>query len=75
MKEKNYDMQDNLVKKLSPTHVEFMKWLNKIKKTKPSSAKHHFSCLNIMLSLIFGTEKSFTTAQRLNGHAIANHQI
>ncbi|KAA6368765.1 MAG: hypothetical protein EZS28_035709 [Streblomastix strix] len=45
------------------------------KKTKPSSAKHHASILNTMLSLIFGTVQVSTTVQRLTTHTISIHQI
>ncbi|KAA6394107.1 MAG: hypothetical protein EZS28_010365 [Streblomastix strix] len=49
--------------------------LTQTRKTKPSSAKHHASVLNTLLSLIFGTVQVSTTVQRLTTHAISNHQI
>jgi hypothetical protein len=62
MKEKKYEIEDILKKKLTFTHAEFMTWITKVKKIRPSSAKHHASCLNTMLSLIFGTEQVSATA-------------
>ncbi|KAA6376383.1 MAG: hypothetical protein EZS28_028090 [Streblomastix strix] len=56
-------------------HTEFMTWLTRTRKTKPSSAKHHASILNTTLSLIFGTVQVSTAVQRLTTHAISNHQI
>ncbi|KAA6376819.1 MAG: hypothetical protein EZS28_027655 [Streblomastix strix] len=44
-------------------------------KARPSSAKHHASVLNTLVSLIFGTVQVSTTVQRLTTHAISNHQI
>ncbi|KAA6390187.1 MAG: hypothetical protein EZS28_014285 [Streblomastix strix] len=61
--------------KISFIHTEFMTWLTRTRKTKPSSAKHHTIILNTMLSLIFGTIQVSTTAQRLTTYAISNHQI
>ncbi|KAA6359990.1 MAG: hypothetical protein EZS28_044483, partial [Streblomastix strix] len=75
MKEKNYTIQDIMNQKIPFIHTEFMTWLTRTKKTKPSSAKHHASILNTMLSLIFGTVQVSTTVQRLTTHAISNHQI
>ncbi|KAA6398793.1 MAG: hypothetical protein EZS28_005680 [Streblomastix strix] len=60
---------------MSFTFTEFMTWLTRTNKTKLSSAKHHASILNIMLSLIFGIVQVSATAQRLITHAISNHQI
>ncbi|KAA6384904.1 MAG: hypothetical protein EZS28_019567, partial [Streblomastix strix] len=45
------------------------------RKTKPSSAKHHASILNITLSHKFGMVNVTETAQRLTIQAISNHQI
>ncbi|KAA6371229.1 MAG: hypothetical protein EZS28_033244, partial [Streblomastix strix] len=75
MKEKNYTVQDIMNQKIPFIHTEFMTWLTRTRKTKPSSAKHYASILNAMLSLIFGTVKVSTTVQRLTTHAISNHQI
>ncbi|KAA6393433.1 MAG: hypothetical protein EZS28_011042, partial [Streblomastix strix] len=75
MKEKNYTIQDIKNQKIPFIHIEFMTWLIRTRKTKPSSAKHHASILNTMLSLIFGTVQVSTTEQRLTTHAISNHQI
>ncbi|KAA6361314.1 MAG: hypothetical protein EZS28_043158, partial [Streblomastix strix] len=75
MKEKNYTVQDIMNQKIPFIHTEFMTWLTRTRKTKPSSAKHHASILNTMLSLIFGTVQVSTTAQRLITHAISNQQI
>ncbi|KAA6379192.1 MAG: hypothetical protein EZS28_025280, partial [Streblomastix strix] len=75
MKEKNYAVQDIMNQKIPFIHTEFMTWLTRTRKTKPSSAKHHASILNTMLSLIFGTVQVSITVQRLTTHAISNHQI
>ncbi|KAA6379924.1 MAG: hypothetical protein EZS28_024550 [Streblomastix strix] len=75
MKEKNYTVQDIMNQKIPFKHTEFMTWLSRTRKTKPSSTKHHASILNTMLSLIFGTVQVSTTAYRLTTHAISNHQI
>ncbi|KAA6385086.1 MAG: hypothetical protein EZS28_019386, partial [Streblomastix strix] len=75
MKEKNYTVQDIRNQKIPFIHTEFMTWLTRKRKTKPSSAKHHASILNTMLSLIFGTVQVSTNVQRLTTHAISNHQI
>ncbi|KAA6392289.1 MAG: hypothetical protein EZS28_012181, partial [Streblomastix strix] len=75
MKEKNYTVQDIMNQKIPFRRTEFMTWLTRTRKTKPSSAKHHASILNTMLSLIFGTVQVSTTVQRLTTHAISNHQI
>ncbi|KAA6371009.1 MAG: hypothetical protein EZS28_033464 [Streblomastix strix] len=75
MKEKNYTVQDIMNQKIPFIHTEFMTWLTRTRKTKPSSAKHHASILNTMLSLIFGTVQVSITVQRLTTHAISNHQI
>ncbi|KAA6357544.1 MAG: hypothetical protein EZS28_046929 [Streblomastix strix] len=52
-----------------------MTQLTRTRKTEQSSAKHHASILNTMLSLIFGTVQVSSTVQRLTTHAISNHQI
>ncbi|KAA6397538.1 MAG: hypothetical protein EZS28_006930 [Streblomastix strix] len=44
-------------------------------KTKPSSAKHHASILNTMLSFIFEIVQVSASAQRLTAHVISNHLI
>ncbi|KAA6372292.1 MAG: hypothetical protein EZS28_032179 [Streblomastix strix] len=75
MKEKNYTVQDIMNQKIPFIHTEFMTWLTRTRKTNPSSAIHHASILNTMLSLIFGTVQVSTTVQRLTTHAIFNHQI
>ncbi|KAA6377176.1 MAG: hypothetical protein EZS28_027297 [Streblomastix strix] len=75
MKEKNYTVQDIMNQKIPFIHTEFMTWLIRTRKTKPSSVKHHASILNTMISLIFGTVQVSTTVQRLTTHAISNHQI
>ncbi|KAA6396037.1 MAG: hypothetical protein EZS28_008439 [Streblomastix strix] len=75
MKEKNYTVQDIMNQKIPFIHTEFMTWLIKTRKTKPSSAKHHASILNTMFSLIFGTVQVSTTVQRLTTLAISDHQI
>ncbi|KAA6338451.1 MAG: hypothetical protein EZS28_052699, partial [Streblomastix strix] len=75
MKEKNYTIQDIMNQKKAFILTEFMTWLTRTRKTKPSSAKHHATILNAMLSLIFGTAQFSTTVQRLTTHAISNHQI
>ncbi|KAA6375579.1 MAG: hypothetical protein EZS28_028896, partial [Streblomastix strix] len=75
MKEKNYTIQDIMNQKIPFIHTEFMTWLTRTRKTKPSSAKHHAPILNTMLSLLFGTVQVSTTMQRLTTHAISNHQI
>ncbi|KAA6356719.1 MAG: hypothetical protein EZS28_047754 [Streblomastix strix] len=72
---KNYTIYDIMNQKIPFIHTEFMTWLTRTRITKPSSAKHHASTLNTMLSLIFGTVQVSTTAQRLTTHAISNHQI
>ncbi|KAA6354244.1 MAG: hypothetical protein EZS28_050228, partial [Streblomastix strix] len=75
MKEKNYTVQDIMNQKIPFIHTEFMTQLIRTRKTKPSSAKHHASIFNTMLSLIFDTVQVTATAQRLTTHAISNHQI
>ncbi|KAA6367907.1 MAG: hypothetical protein EZS28_036565 [Streblomastix strix] len=75
MKEKNYTVQDIMNQKIPFIHTEFMTWLTRTRKTKPSSAKHRASILNTMLSLIFGTVLVSKTVYRLTTHAISNHQI
>ncbi|KAA6389169.1 MAG: hypothetical protein EZS28_015302, partial [Streblomastix strix] len=75
MKEKNYTIQDIMNQKIPFIHTEFMTQLTRTRKTKPSSAMHHASILNAMLSLIFGTVLVSVTAQRLTTHAISNYQI
>ncbi|KAA6363233.1 MAG: hypothetical protein EZS28_041241 [Streblomastix strix] len=75
MKKKNYTVQDIMNQKIPSIHTELMTWLTRTRKTKPSSAKHHTSILNTMLSLIFGTVQVSTTVQRLITHAISNHQV
>ncbi|KAA6393404.1 MAG: hypothetical protein EZS28_011074 [Streblomastix strix] len=75
MKEKNYTVQDIMNQKIPLIHIESMTWLTRTRKTKPSSANHHASILNTMLSLIFSTVQVSTTVQRLTTNAISNHQI
>ncbi|KAA6402660.1 MAG: hypothetical protein EZS28_001806 [Streblomastix strix] len=75
MGEKKYFMDDILRKRIPFIHTEFMTWLTKTKKTIQSSAKHHASILNTLLSLIFGTEQVSATAKRLTTHAISNFRI
>ncbi|KAA6394463.1 MAG: hypothetical protein EZS28_010016 [Streblomastix strix] len=75
MKERNYTIENIMNQKIPFIHTEFMTQLTRTRKTKPSSAKHHESILNTMLSLIFGTVQVSATAQRLNTQAISNHQI
>ncbi|KAA6364196.1 MAG: hypothetical protein EZS28_040277, partial [Streblomastix strix] len=75
MKGKNYTIQDTMNQKIPYKNIEFMTWLTRTRKTKPSSAKHHASILNTMLSLIFGTVQVSTTVWRLTAYAISNHQI
>ncbi|KAA6360763.1 MAG: hypothetical protein EZS28_043709, partial [Streblomastix strix] len=75
MKEKNYSIEDIMNKKILFRLTKFMTCLIRTKKTKSSSAKHHASILNTMLSLIFGTVQVSTTVQRLTTHAISYHQI
>ncbi|KAA6354930.1 MAG: hypothetical protein EZS28_049543, partial [Streblomastix strix] len=75
MKEKNYTIEDIMHKKMLFIRTEFMTWQTRTSKTKPSSAKHHASILNTMLSLIFGTVLVSAIVQRLTTHAISNHQI
>ncbi|KAA6365658.1 MAG: hypothetical protein EZS28_038816 [Streblomastix strix] len=74
-KEKIYTVQNIIDQKMPFILTEFMTWLTRTRKTKPSSAMHHTSILNTMLSLIFGTVQVSTTVQRLTTHAISNHQI
>ncbi|KAA6320394.1 MAG: hypothetical protein EZS28_054689, partial [Streblomastix strix] len=54
-KEKIYTVQNIIDQKMPFILTEFMTWLTRTRKTKPSSAMHHTSILNTMLSLIFGT--------------------
>ncbi|KAA6379537.1 MAG: hypothetical protein EZS28_024936 [Streblomastix strix] len=75
MNEKNYTVQDIMNQRIPLIYTEFMTWLTRTRKTKPSSAKHHASILNTMLSLIFGAVSVSATAQRLTTHAISNHYI
>ncbi|KAA6400295.1 MAG: hypothetical protein EZS28_004182 [Streblomastix strix] len=75
MKEKNCTVQDIVNQKILFIHTEFMTWLTRTKKSKPSSAKHHTSKLSTKLSLIFGTVQVSTTVYRLAKHAISNHQF
>ncbi|KAA6360054.1 MAG: hypothetical protein EZS28_044420 [Streblomastix strix] len=75
MKEKNYTVQDIMYQKIPFIHTKFMTWLTRTRKTKPSSATHHASILNAMLSLIFATVPISTTVQRLTARTISNHQI
>ncbi|KAA6379277.1 MAG: hypothetical protein EZS28_025192 [Streblomastix strix] len=62
-------------KKIPITHTEFMTWFIRTRKTNPSSAKHHASILNTVLSLKFGTAQVSTTAKRFTAYTISNHQI
>ncbi|KAA6375750.1 MAG: hypothetical protein EZS28_028721 [Streblomastix strix] len=75
MKERNYTIQDMMDQKIPFIHTEFMTWLTRTRKTKPSSAKYHASILNTMLSLIFGTVQVSTTAWRLTTQAISKLQV
>ncbi|KAA6355230.1 MAG: hypothetical protein EZS28_049243 [Streblomastix strix] len=75
MKEKNCTIEDIMYINIPFTYIEFMTWLVRTKKTKSSSAKHHESIYNTMLSHIIGKGHVSTTAQILTTHAISNHQI
>ncbi|KAA6379430.1 MAG: hypothetical protein EZS28_025043 [Streblomastix strix] len=63
MKERNYIIENIINQKMPFIRTEFMTWLTRTKKTKLSSAKHHASILNTMLSLIFGTVQVFAVAE------------
>ncbi|KAA6401480.1 MAG: hypothetical protein EZS28_002998 [Streblomastix strix] len=75
MKKKNYIIEDIMNMKIPFINTEFMTWLTRTRKTKPSLAKCHESILNTMFSLIFGTVQVSATAQRLITHAISNNYI
>ncbi|KAA6390317.1 MAG: hypothetical protein EZS28_014158 [Streblomastix strix] len=62
MKEKNYTIENIMNQNIPFIHTEFMTWLIRTRKTKPSSVKHHVSIFNTMLSLILGTKQISTTA-------------
>ncbi|KAA6362127.1 MAG: hypothetical protein EZS28_042345, partial [Streblomastix strix] len=51
MKEKNHTIQDIMNQKIPFKHTEFMTWLTRTRKTKPSSAKHHVSILKKLINI------------------------